>query len=313
MLIPEITLLVCVYNEEDNIFPFLDEAIPTLKSCTESFEILFINDGSKDNTIERIKKYPTNVPIRIINFSRNFGKEVALTAGLDYSKGKAVIPIDVDLQLPLNTIPIFIEKWKHGYLNVIGIRKNRDYEGRVERTITHWFYKIIDRISNIQIIPNAGDYRLLDRKVVEEIKKMREHTRFMKGIFSYPGFTYTTVTYEIKKRERGTSKWSFWKLWNFSLDGIFGFTTIPLRVWSYFGFTVCLVSFIYALLSILKTLISGVDTPGYTTTIVFILFFGGIQLISVGVLGEYIGRIFDQVKQRPLYIVDNEIILNNEK
>ena len=211
------------------------------------------------------------------------------------------------------TIPEFIQKWKEGYKNVIGIRKNRDYEGWLKKKVSNTFYKIIDSMSNVEITPNAGDFRLMDRKVVNEVIKLRETNRFMKGVFSFPGFNRAYVSFEVQPRNSGTTKWSFWKLWNFSLDGIFGFSTFPLRAWSYIGFLIFIFSLIYLIYVVLKAIIFGIDTAGFTTTIVLILFFGSIQLISIGVLGEYIGRIFEQSQNRPLYVVDEVIDLTMTK
>ena len=305
----ELTLLVCAYNEEGNIDLFLETAIPVLERHCESYEILFVNDGSRDQTAQKILSFETDARIRLINFSRNFGKEKAITAGLDHARGRAVIPIDADLQEPIEAIPDFMAKWKEGYKNVVGVRKNRLYEGPIKRFVSGIFYRVLEKTSTINIIPNAGDFRLLDRKVVDELVKMRESNRFMKGMYALPGFSKTTVEYEIKTRNSGESKWNFWKLWNFSLDGIFSFSTMPLRAWTYIGAFICLVSFLYALFVIIKTIIYG-DVPGYTTIVVLLLFFGGVQLISVGVLGEYIGRIFEQSKNRPLYIIEDIIERN---
>lgn len=310
---PEISLVVCVLNEEDNIHPFLDACIPVMNTCSSSYEIIFINDGSTDDTLSKIKNYPITDSIKIVSFSRNFGKEIALTAGLDISKGLAVIPIDVDLQLPVETIPEFISKWKEGYKNVIGVRENRNYESWFKKKVSNTFYQIIDKMSNVDIIPNAGDFRLMDRKVVNEVIKLRETNRFMKGVFAFPGFSKTTVKFEVKPRNSGNSKWSFWKLWNFSLDGIFGFSTFPLRAWSYIGFIIFIFSLTYLIYVVLKALLFGIDTAGFTTTVVLILFFGSIQLISIGVLGEYIGRIFEQSQNRPLYVVDEIIDLTKKQ
>ena len=309
---PEISLVVCVLNEEENIHPFLDACIPVMESCTTSFEIIFINDGSTDSTLNKILDYPDTSSIKIISFSRNFGKEIALTAGLDSSKGLAVIPIDVDLQLPVETIPEFIKKWKEGYKNVIGVRENRDYETWLKKKISNTFYKIIDRMSKVEITPNAGDFRLMDRKVVDEVIKLRETNRFMKGVFSFPGFSRAYVSFKVQPRISGSSKWSLWKLWNFSLDGIFGFSTFPLRAWSYIGVLIFIFSLFYLIYVILKALFFGIETAGFTTTVVLILFFGSIQLISIGVLGEYIGRIFEQSQNRPLYVIDEVIDLTKQ-
>jgi len=314
----ELSLVVCAYNEEVNIAPFFDAVIPILKSCTDSYEIVFVNDGSIDSTCEEIERCSAalkSANVVLVSLSRNFGKEAALTAGLDHSIGKAVIPIDVDLQLPPEIIPKMLDLWKEGYMNVIGVRKNRNYEGFVKRKLSNAFYKLINKTSQLKIVPNAGDFRLLDRKVVDTVCKLRESNRFMKGLFSFPGFSATTIEFEVRPRAHGKSKWDFKKLWKFSLDGIFGFSTIPLRIWTYFGFLVCIIAFISAVHQIVKIIVYGVVLPGYASIFSLVLFFGGVQLVSLGVIGEYIGRIYEQGKNRPLYVVDKMIKIhgNNKK
>ena len=317
---PELSIVVCVLNEEESISLFLDAVTPYIEKCVHSYEIVFVNDGSTDNTFDIIKGHVADPAshVKLVNLSRNFGKDTALTAGLDYAKGQAVIPMDVDLQDPPDLIPEMVKKWREGADSVIAVRKDRSDDGLVKRKTANAFYKIIGRMSNIDMPQNAGDYRLIDRKVVEVLQKMPEKARFMKGLFAFPGFSKDYVYYSRPARVAGTTKWNYWKLWNFALDGIFSFSTAPLRIWTYAGIIVGLASLSYLAFIIIKTLIFGVDVPGYASLITLILFFSSLNLIGIGVLGEYIGRIFEEVKNRPLYIVeghygDEESIIEKKK
>jgi polyisoprenyl-phosphate glycosyltransferase len=303
---PELSIVVCVLNEEESIDLFLEAVTPMIKKAVNSYEIVFVNDGSTDRTLEIIKSYVVDksLNIKLVNLSRNFGKDTALTAGLDYAKGQAVIPMDVDLQDPPELIPEMVKKWREGADSVIAVRKDRSDDSLVKRKTATAFYKIIGRMSKIDMPQNAGDYRLIDRKVVDVLQKMPEKARFMKGLFAFPGFSKDYVYYSRPARVAGTTKWNYWKLWNFALDGIFSFSTAPLRIWTYAGVTVGFVSLIYLTFVIIKTLILGVDVPGYASLITLILFFSSLNLIGIGVLGEYIGRIFEEVKSRPLYVIE---------
>lgn len=303
---PELSLVVCVLNEEESIELFIDAVTPYLEQSVNSYEIIFVNDGSTDSTLDIIKQ-KVNDPtshIKLVNLSRNFGKDTALTAGLDYAKGQAVIPMDVDLQDPPDLIPEMVKKWREGADSVIAIRQDRSDDGLVKRKTAGAFYKTISRMSKVEMPKNAGDYRLIDRRVVEVLKNMPEKARFMKGLFSFPGFSKDFVYYSRPARVAGTTKWNYWKLWNFALDGIFSFSTIPLRIWTYAGLLIGLISFIYLAFIVIKTLVLGVDVPGYASLITLILFFSSLNLIGIGVLGEYIGRIFEEVKNRPLYVIE---------
>ena len=300
--------IVCpFFNEQDVVNFFLKETTDVLDNLKEAYEILCINDGSTDDTlptlIEAKKKYPQ---IRIINFSRNFGKERALSAGLDYAKGDVVILIDADLQDPPELIKELVNFWKQGYDVVLAKRTDRSSDTFIKRLSAQLFYKIHNKISTIKIPENVGDCRLMTRRVVESVKLLPENQRFMKGIFSWVGFNAATVEYKRNKRIAGTTKFSGWKLWNFALEGITSFSTIPLRIWLYIGAIVSLLSFIYGSFIILRTLFLGIEVPGYASLLTSILFLGGIQLLGIGVLGEYIGRIYLESKSRPLYIVENE-------
>lgn len=300
--------IVCpIYNEAESINKFVEEILKLTVIHQSPYEIIFINDGSTDesiNTLLKIKKSSNN--IRIISFSRNFGKEAALTAGLKVSKGDAVIPIDVDLQDPPEVIEQLINKWKEGFQIVLAKRVDRSKDSFLKRTTASLFYKVHNKLADHQIPANVGDFRLMDRCVVNEINKLPERQRFMKGLFSWVGFKTATICYSRPERRQGKSSFSFWQLWNFAIEGITSFSTVPLKIWTYIGVIVAALSFIYGTLIIFITLFFGVDVPGYSSLIVIILFLGGIQLIGIGVLGEYIGRIYLETKARPLYIIDKE-------
>jgi glycosyltransferase involved in cell wall biosynthesis len=293
-----------MYNEESNIDFFFERVESVLKTLNTSYEIICVNDGSRDNTIQSlIKHHQRNYCIKVINLSRNFGKEIALTAGIDHTSGDAVIPIDADLQDPPELIEELINKWQEGYDVVYATRRSRQGESWLKRFTANTFYRIIGKMSHIPIPPNTGDFRLMDRRVVEALKKMPERTRFMKGLFAWVGFKQTCILFDREARFQGKTSWNYWKLWNFALDGIISFTLIPLKVWSYIGLVISLISLLYASFLVIRTLIFGIDVPGYASIMVAVLFLGGIQLISLGVIGEYIGRIYEEVKERPLYLV----------
>ncbi len=303
----ELSIITCVYNEKKNIQPFIGEIIPVIEQMDIDYEIIFINDGSVDGSLELLEKLSKSKRIKIISLSRNFGKEIALTAGIDYSKGEAVLPIDVDLQEPIEMIPEFYAKWKLGYKSVIGVKIDRKYDSFIKARITSMFYLLIQNISKIHIIPNSSDFRLLDRQVVNEIIKIRETNRFMKGIYAFPGFSHTVIPYRVKPRLNHSSKWNLKSLWKLSLDAIFSFSSIGIKIWTYVGCLVIILTFIYSLFLLTNVLIEGIDVPGYITTIILIFLFGGTQFIALGILGEYISRIYEQVKNRPLYIIEKII------
>jgi len=304
---PTISIIAPCYNEESVIEIFLENIEAILDKTQESYEIIFINDGSSDNTFEvLLNAKKSHNYIRVINFSRNFGKESALTAGLELSLGEVVIPIDVDLQDPPELILDFIEKWRDGYDVVLAKRVNRDSDSFFKRKSAELFYKLHNKISHISIPNNVGDYRLMSRRVVEAIKLLPENQRFMKGIFAWVGYKSTTVEYIRDARVAGETSFNGWKLWNFALDGITSFSTVPLRVWLYIGMSISFLSFIFGVTIIIKTLIYGIDLPGYASMLTIILFLGGIQLMGIGILGEYLGRIYNEAKGRPIYIIEGE-------
>ncbi|HDR2860593.1 TPA: glycosyltransferase family 2 protein [Enterobacter asburiae] len=300
----KISLVVPVFNEE--------EAIPIFYKTVQEFEplkqheveIVFINDGSKDATESIINALATADPsVASLSFTRNFGKEPAIFAGLDHATGDAVIPIDVDLQDPIEVIPHLIEKWQAGADVVLAKRTDRSTDGHLKRKTAEWFYKLHNRISNPQIEENVGDFRLMSREVVENIKQMPERNLFMKGVLSWVGGHTDVVEYARAERIAGSTKFNGWKLWNLALEGITSFSTFPLRMWTYIGLLVAGISFIYGTWMIVDTLAFGNPVRGYPSMLVSVLFLGGVQLIGIGVLGEYIGRIYIEVKKRPRYII----------
>ncbi|WP_251880273.1 glycosyltransferase family 2 protein [Grimontia kaedaensis] len=303
---PDLSVVCPCYNEEETITPFLESILPVLEQTACSFEVIFINDGSSDKTLEKIRsEVAYDKTLRVINLSRNFGKEAALTAGLDFAKGKAVIPIDVDLQDPPELILQLVSKWKEGFDVVLAKRVDRSSDTLAKSLTASLFYKFHNSISGIEVPENVGDFRLISRKVVEAIKLLPENQRFMKGIFSWVGFNSTVVEYTRQPRAAGETHFNGWKLWNFAMDGITSFSTVPLRVWLYLGVLCSGIAFFYGSFIIVKTIIFGVDLPGYASLVTMVLFFGGVQLIGLGVMGEYIGRLYIESKRRPVYIIEN--------
>ncbi|MBA0037993.1 glycosyltransferase family 2 protein [Pantoea sp. BIGb0393] len=297
----KISLVVPVFNEEDTI-PLFYRAVKE-KLSSYNVEIVFVNDGSTDRTehiIQSLKEKDES--ILSVTFIRNFGKEPALLAGIEHATGDAVIPIDVDLQDPIEVIPLLIEKWQEGWPIVLAKRIDRSSDSFFKRQTASWFYKLHNVISSPELEENVGDFRLLSRATVENIKRLQEHNLFMKGILSWVQGDAAIVTYNRSERVAGKPKFNGWKLWNLALEGFTSFSTFPLRVWSYIGFFVAFLSFIYAIWMIIDKLVWGNAVAGYPSILVSILFLGGVQLIGIGVLGEYIGRIYIESKHRPRYI-----------
>ena len=312
MSMVELSLVIPVKDEEAAIGPCLARLVPVLEAmddpASRSFEILFIDDGSEDRTLEEIRKAHEAEPrVRAISFSRNFGKEAALTAGLDAARGMAVVPLDVDLQDPPEALPGMIAEWRAGSDVVYGVRDNRETDSLPKRLTADLYYRAHNWLSKDKIPEHAGDFRLLDRKVVEVIRRMPERNRFMKGLFAWAGFKQAAVLYHREERKVGKTKFNYWKLWTLAIDGITSASTLPLRVWSYLGALVALGALAFAGFIIVRTLITGVVVPGYASLMVAILFLGGLQLLSLGVLGEYVGRILTETKGRPLYVVRETI------
>lgn len=301
-----LSLVVPMHNESEMCGIFFERVIPILQGLTENYEVICVNDGSRDDTLELLTGFHVRNPrIKIVNLSRNFGKEAALTAGIDYAIGDAVIPIDADLQDPPELIPDLVERWRQGFDTVIAVRSDRQSDSYLKRTTANMFYRVIGKLSEVPIPANAGDFRLLDRTVVEALKLLPERRRFMKGLYAWAGFNSSTIEYSRPQRVAGDTKWGFWGLWNFALEGIFSFTTLPLRIWTYVGLGTAAFAGFYGLYIVFHTLIYGSDVPGYASLIVLLLFFSGMNMIGLGILGEYVGRIFTEVKQRPLYLVES--------
>lgn len=301
-----ISIIVPVFNEQDSIGFFINKTTSILEKFEILFEIVFINDGSDDKTKSILIDYAKqDRRIKVINFSRNFGKEAAISAGIDFAAGNAIVPIDVDLQDPPELIPVMVDHWKSGYDVVYGLRTSRNSDSPLKRLSANFFYKLFNRLSPLKIPPDAGDFRLIDKKVALVLKNMPERNRFMKGLFAWVGFKSMPVPYERPARPRGETKWTTWKLWNFALDGILSFSTLPLRIWTYIGTFIAILAFIYGTFIVLRTLFFGIDLPGYASMITIVLFLGGVQLISIGILGEYIGRVFLESKNRPIYVIES--------
>ena len=297
-----------MYNESLGLEKLFTRLKPCIEQVTTNYEIICVNDGSRDDTLIKLKEYHSKDPrIKIVNLARNFGKEIALTCGIDHTIGRGVIPLDADLQDPPEIISQLVEKWREGYKVVLATRKNRPGDSWFKRKSAEWFYRAMNSLSTVKVPANTGDFRLIDRQVVEAVKKLPERTRFMKGIFAWAGFSSTTVYFDREARAAGSTTRNYWKLWKFALDGIFSFTTIPLHIWTYLGAFISISSFIWAVIIMARTFLFGVITPGYPSLMVTILFMGGVQLLSIGIIGEYIGRIYTETKQRPLYLIEEEI------
>jgi glycosyltransferase involved in cell wall biosynthesis len=300
-----LSIVAPAYNEERNLPAFLAAIIPVLESIGETFEIVFVNDGSRDGTLGMLAAAASQDPrIKVVGLARNFGKDIALSAGLAHASGQAVIPIDCDLQHPVELIPQFVAKWREGYDMVLGVRSKRDEEGFLRRSASRAYYRMMRMMTSVEIPPNAGDFRLIDRKILDVINQMPERHRFMKGIFAWPGFKVASVEFQANTRANETrSSWSFFKLWRFALDGLFSFSTAPLKIWTYVGALSALGAFLYLAVTLVQKLFFGIDAPGYASLLSLLLFFNGLHMISNGIQGEYIARIFEEVKGRPLYVV----------
>lgn len=300
-----LSLVVPVFNESETVKLFLERVKQVFSGYPQiKIEIVYINDGSTDETLQRlIELQRENEEVCVVDLSRNFGKEAAMTAGLKVASGNVIVPIDVDLQDPPELIIEMISKWRDGYDVVLGRRVNRDSDSWAKRKSATWFYRIHNKISNPQIPENVGDFRLMDRAVVEVLNELPESRRFMKGLFAWVGFRTAAVEYSRPERVAGTTKFNGWRLWNFALEGITSFSTDPLRIWTYVGGVFALISFFFAMFMVLKVAIHGVDVPGYASVVVAVTFLGGLQLIGIGILGEYMGRSYIESKRRPVYVV----------
>jgi glycosyltransferase involved in cell wall biosynthesis len=301
----KVSIITPFYNEGEGIEFFYESLTEVLNNIPDlDFEVVCIDDGSQDNTLEKlIALTDKDTRFQVIELSRNFGKEAALTSGIDLASGDAVIPIDADLQDPPELIPEMIDQWRQGAEVVLARRVDRSSDSLFKRGTSGMFYRIHNHLSSIQLPENVGDFRLMDRLVIDGLKQLPERHRFMKGLFAWVGFETVTLDYVRDSRKAGDTKFSGFKLWNFALEGITSFSTIPLKLWTYIGAIGTVLTFFYASYIVVRTLIYGVDLPGYASLLVVILFFGSLQLISVGILGEYIGRIYMETKNRPVYLI----------
>lgn len=303
----QLSVVVPVYNEEEMIALFFDAAERVLSGRYE-YEYVFVNDGSRDGTLSALKKLALQYPcVKIISFSRNFGKEAAVTAGLAAAQGQAVVVMDADLQDPVELIDVFWQKFQEGYENVYGQRTDRSSDSFLKRFTAQSFYKIYNKLADFPIPYNTGDFRLLSLRAARAVAELPERERFMKGLFSWVGYKSVAVPYARAPRAAGKTKWNWWNLWNFALGGLTSAATIPLKLWTYAGLGVSLFAFIFAGWIAYKKLVWGNPVSGYASIMVTLLFFSGVQLITLGVIGEYLSRIFVEVKRRPPYLVDEKI------
>ena len=310
-ILPDISLIVPVFNEEGSIAAFLQRTTPVLDNIGLAWEILFVNDGSSDGTLDLIHAaHARDARVRAIDFSRNFGKEIALCAGLDHALGRAVVPIDVDLQDPPELITEMVARWRQGFDVVLAQRTDRSSDAWTKRMTAAIFYKILGRLSDVPIPPNVGDFRLLDARVVESLRGYRERARFMKGIMASVGYRTCTIPYARDNRAIGKSRFRPFQLIRLAIEGIVSFSDAPLKVWTYIGGLASLGAGLYALFIMLRTVVFGIDVPGYASLIIFTLLFNGLTLMGLGIQGEYIARIFSEVKARPLYLVRGMIGLD---
>jgi polyisoprenyl-phosphate glycosyltransferase len=311
---PLLSVVVPMFNEEEGTELFFNRIIPVLESVTPDFEIVCVDDGSSDRTMMKLMQHNMrDQRIKVLSLSRNFGKDTALSAGLDYARGKAVIPIDADLQDPPELIVEMVQKWREGYEVVFARRADRGTDDASKRITAGLFYRVYNWIADVRIPDNTGDFRLMDRRVVDAVKNLPEKTRFMKGLFAWVGFKQIGLDCRREERAAGTTKWRYWKLWNFAIDGITGSSTVPLRIWTYFGVAMALFACVYAVWITIHTMLYGTQMPGYASLMVTVLMLGSMNIIATGILGEYVGRIYNEVRNRPLYLVRETKGLDTQK
>ncbi len=299
-----LSVVVPTFNEESVIEQCHRELSEQMQALGQPFEIIYVDDGSVDGTVELLTKLrAADSSVAVIELSRNFGKEIALTAGLDHSKGDAVIVIDADLQDPPALIPQFVEAWQAGYDVVYGQRSSRAGESLLKTQTAKWFYRVMNRLSDVEIPENAGDFRLLSRRAVDAIGTLRERHRYMKGLYAWVGFPQKAILYDRQPRAAGTTKWNYWRLWNFALEGITSFSDVPLKLATYLGAITSTAAFLYGIYFLLRTLLVGNPVPGYPSLILVVLFMGGVQLLCIGIIGEYLARTYNESKGRTLYFV----------
>lgn len=309
----KISILIPILNEQESIGYFVQSANEQLIYPHIEFELIFIDDGSSDSSVEVLKNITSKLPIRVLKLSRNFGKDNAICAGFERCDGDAAIVMDVDMQDPIEVVLQMIPKWLEGYSIVNGKRATRSGESWLKRTSAYLFYKLINKMTRFDVPKNVGDFKLIDRKAIEVINLMPEKVRFFKGISAWVGFRQCDVTYARPERFAGQTQWNYFKLWNFALDGFTSFSSAPLKIWTYIGFAVSTLSFSYGVFTLIKALKYGMDVPGYASLVVIMTFLFGVVLIGLGIVGEYIARIYEEVKSRPVYVLESDDRLNNEK
>ena len=304
-----LSIVVPVLNEERGIEPLLARLLPVVEATGLDAEIVFVDDGSRDATLEVLRRINTSDPrIKVVSLSRNFGKEVAVAAGLRYACGDAVVLMDADLQHPPELIADFVRCWREGYDDVYGQRLDRDTDSPLRRLLSRWFYRVFRSVSGTSLPEGAGDFRLLSRRAVDALNRIGERTRFNKGLYTWIGFRAIGIPFTVAVRQDGGgSRWNVRKLWRFAIDGVASFSTVPLRIWSYLGLALSIFAIAYAVIFMIKTLVFGTDLPGFPSLIVSIMMLSGVQLMSLGVMGEYLGRMYEEVKARPLFLVAEEI------
>jgi polyisoprenyl-phosphate glycosyltransferase len=306
---PTVSVVVPCYNEEAGIAAFHRCLARVMDQLSEAWEVIYVNDGSRDATLRRMRDlHRTDPHVAIVNLTRNFGKEIALTAGLDHARGAAVVVIDADLQDPPEVIPELVAAWREGNDVVYGQRRVRHGETWLKRATADLFYRLMQRLGGVQMPRDAGDFRLMSRRVVDAVLSMRERHRFMKGLFAWVGFASKAVPYDRAPRHAGRTSWSYWRLWNLALEGITSFSIMPLKVATYLGLLVAIFAAVYIIQLIVRTLVFGNPVAGYPSLMAVVLFLGGVQMVVLGVIGEYLGRVFNEVKQRPLYLVESVLM-----
>jgi glycosyltransferase involved in cell wall biosynthesis len=301
---PALSVVVPVFNEVETLLAFHARLAAAMQALGP-WEVVYVNDGSDDGSLPILQQLRRQDPrVAVVSLSRNFGKEAATTAGLDHASGAAVIVIDADLQDPPEAIPLLVDAWRQGFDMVCAQRRTRAGETWVKRATARLFYRLMRHAGRVRLPVDTGDFRLMSRRAVDAVRQLREQHRFMKGLFAWVGFPATSVLYDRGPRQGGTSKWGYWKLWNLALEGITSFTVMPLKIATYLGLAVALLSVIYSAEVVVKTLVRGNAVAGYPSLMAVILFLGGVQLVTLGVIGEYLGRVFNETKQRPLYLVE---------
>ncbi len=304
----ELSVVIPVFNEARNLRPLVEALCPVLDRETSGWEVIFVDDGSADDSLAVIRELNNaDARLRAVSFSRNFGKEIAIAAGLDHARGRAVAVMDADLQHPPEVLATFLARWREGFSMVYGVRSDRNGESHLKRSFARAFYKLFERFGETRLPEGAGDFRLMDRKAVDALCAMGERARFSKGLYAWVGFRSVGVEFDVADRLHGATKFNFRKLFSFAFDGISSFSTVPLKIATYVGVLIAIFATGLATFYALRTLLFGTDLPGFPTLVVSIMFFSGIQLISLGLIGEYVGRIFAEVKRRPLYLVGEHV------